>query len=177
MKIFFTLLLLIPSLSWGDVIYCYQFEEMQFTDLSNTKEIHYIEINDSQKKITYLKSYYDLYISEPKFHIYSDKEKNQLMQNTIYEVFDDTHIKLNDWYIGGTEEKDSKTFYFAHLDRVAGIMIDYVDIYEDENGDLYTYGKTNDGKKNTKFFKKDNSQSFWNNSFHRKYICEKSKKL
>ena len=188
MKTFLTLLLLIPSLSWGNekVIYCYLYEtsyKMSEADgiinqmidsksFKNSESIRYYEINDKKKSFNQIKTYYELRpgISKKNSNYFFEYFDNQDSQDIKLVRFNNNEIVTSRNYQHGSDGRDMISA--LELDRITGIMIYTWGTYIDENGDRYT-----EDLNNKKYFEKDDSYAYAKELNHRKFICEPHKGL
>ncbi|MDA9163036.1 hypothetical protein N9O29_02215 [Alphaproteobacteria bacterium] len=190
MKKLLILLLLVPSLSWGDekVIYCYLYETSYKVDegdglinqmldsrsFKNTEEIKYFVINDKKKIFMDIKKYKEYRPSivkkNPNYSFtYNGNDTDNYDDSSVEKI----HFNANEIVISYKYKKKEKDLIFlTELDRITGIYIETWGIYIDENG--YKYSEDLD---DNKFFQKDNGYEYLINLRHRKYICEPHKGL
>lgn len=187
MKTLLTLLLLIPSLSWGNVkvIYCYLYETSYKTNeadgiinqmidnksFKNSESILYYEINDKRKELNHIKNYYELRPSLTRKNTrYSFRYFDEDDAKDKQVRYNKNEIATSKNYKNRVDERDMISF--LELDRITGIMIHTWGIYIDENGDRYSENLDDE-----KFYEKDDSYAYSEELNHRKYICEPHKGL
>ena len=188
MKTLLALLILIPSLSWGNekVIYCYKYDSSlnfdnadgiinQMIDsksFKNSTQILYFEINDKKKIFQQIKKYQESgpeqysHLKSKMFNFYYGNNTEILDATTIF--YNKNEITIRYTYKNRVDEREMIAFY--ELDRVTGILLYKWGTYIDENGDWYS-----ENSEDKKLYEKDDSYEYKKELNYNKYICETHK--
>lgn len=179
-KIFITLILLLPSILFAkeEIIYCVEDEEggLVLTDITNAQSIQYFIINDKKQKLETIKHYSNASYFYPYFSITTEnKNPDFVIKPDEVLIFNDHHIEIRT----ASKRIDEDFFYvnFYELDRVSGMLLRFYGIREDANGDLFTYDGWENEEKDIRIYQKDDETKFFQAAYSMKYVCQKSKEL